>query len=223
MDEIYAIIPVSKLNNAKTRLSPFLSPIERKNLLKSMLKDVVMALKKHVDEVIIISSDTDVLDYGKELRVVTLVEESNSNLNLALEQAMKWAEDKVSKIIIVPSDLPLIAKSDLCRLINQGKSQDFIIAPSRGGGTNILIIKPLTIKMEYGEDSFRKHVKEAIANNLPPLVYDSFFLSLDVNITEDLGEILLHDEDSNTKNYLQTLNISVEPIHGVQRLKVSRK
>ncbi|MDR2623383.1 MAG: 2-phospho-L-lactate guanylyltransferase [Methanobrevibacter sp.] len=222
MDDIYGIIPVSKFNNAKTRLSPFLSSQERENLLKSMLKDVFMALKEHVDKVIIISGDRDVLDYGKELGVVTLLEEENSNLNLALKQAMEWAKDKVSKVIIIPSDVPLIAKSDIYTLINHGKSQDFIIAPSRGGGTNALIIKPLAIEMNYGEDSFRKHVSEAIAHNLPPLVYDSFFLSLDVNITEDLGEIMLHDEKSNTKTYLQTLNISVKPIHGVQRLKVSR-
>ncbi|MDR1819894.1 MAG: 2-phospho-L-lactate guanylyltransferase, partial [Methanobrevibacter sp.] len=69
---------------------------------------------------------------------------------------------------------------------------------------------------------FRKHVAEAIANKLPPLVYDSFFLSLDVNIAEDLGEILLHIEESYTKKYLKTLNISVKPIHGVQRLEVTR-
>ncbi|MDR3223914.1 MAG: 2-phospho-L-lactate guanylyltransferase [Methanobrevibacter sp.] len=222
MDDIYAIIPVSKFSDAKTRLSPFLSSTERENLLKVMLNDVASVLKKYVDKVIIISKDRDVLDYGKELGLVTLVEEENSNLNLALKQAMEWAKDKVSKIIIVPSDIPLIAKSDIHTLINHGKSQNFIIAPSRGGGTNALIIKPLAIEMMYGEDSFRKHVGEAIANNLSPLVYDSFFLSLDVNITEDIGEILLHDENSNTKNYLKSLNISVKPVHGLQRLKVSR-
>ena len=45
MDKIYAIIPVSQFSNAKTRLSPFLSPEERENLLKAMLKDITTALK----------------------------------------------------------------------------------------------------------------------------------------------------------------------------------
>ena len=40
MDNIYAIIPVTTFNNAKTRLSPFLSAEERENLLKAMLRDV---------------------------------------------------------------------------------------------------------------------------------------------------------------------------------------
>ena len=44
MDKIYAIIPVNQFANAKTRLSPFLSPQERKNLLKAMLKDIAITL-----------------------------------------------------------------------------------------------------------------------------------------------------------------------------------
>jgi 2-phospho-L-lactate guanylyltransferase len=222
MDKIYAIIPVSKLSDAKTRLSPFLSSDERENLLKAMLKDTASCLKKYVNKVIIISSDDDVLKYGKDLGLIALAENENSNLNLALEQSMQWAKDKVLKVIIVPSDLPLIAKADINTLITHGKSKDFIISPSKGGGTNALIIKPLAIEMKFGEDSFRKHIVEAIANGLDPLVYDSFFLSLDVNIAEDLGEIILHGENSHTKNYLKSLNISVKPIHGAQRLKVSK-
>ena len=45
MDNIYAIIPVSKFKNAKTRLSPFLKEEEREHLLKAMLHDVTDTLK----------------------------------------------------------------------------------------------------------------------------------------------------------------------------------
>ena len=64
MDNFYAIIPVSKFKNAKTRLSPFLSEEEREKLLKVMLQDVTEALKKHVDKIFIISRDEDVLKYA---------------------------------------------------------------------------------------------------------------------------------------------------------------
>ena len=61
MDEIYAIIPVSKFSNGKTRLSPFLNLEERENLLKAMLKDVTSALKDCVDDIYIISSDNIII------------------------------------------------------------------------------------------------------------------------------------------------------------------
>ena len=77
MDNIYAIIPVNQFANAKTRLSPFLSPEERKNLLKAMLKDIAITLKPIVDDIIIISKDEEVLAYAVELELTALVEEDH--------------------------------------------------------------------------------------------------------------------------------------------------
>ena len=117
MDNIYAIIPVTTFKNAKTRLSPFLSAEERENLLKAMLRDVTDTLKKHVDKIFIISRDEDVLSYAESLNVNTIQENDNSNLNKALTQAMKICKGKTRKVIIVPSDIPLIGKTNVQMLI----------------------------------------------------------------------------------------------------------
>lgn len=234
MDKIYAIIPVSQFSNAKTRLSPFLSPEERENLLKAMLKDITNALKPIVDKIIIISKDDEVLDYARELELTTLIEEDhektknlkasdNSGLNLALKQAMKWSRTKTRKVIILPSDIPLIGKTNIKLLIDQAKKLDFIIVPSKGGGTNTLITKPLAIDMKFGEFSFKKHIEEAEKKKLNPMIHDSFYMALDVNTTEDLGEIMIHGNGTETKKYLESLNIKVESIHGHERLKVTRE
>ena len=234
MDKIYAIIPVSQFSNAKTRLSPFLSPEERENLLKAMLKDIANALKPIVDKIIIISKDDEVLAYARELELTTLIEEDhektknlkasdNSGLNLALKQAMKWSRTKTRKVIILPSDIPLIGKTNIKLLIDQAKKLDFIIVPSKGGGTNTLITKPLAIDMKFGEFSFKKHIEEAEKKKLNPMIHDSFYMALDVNTTEDLGEIMIHGNGTETKKYLESLNIKVESIHGHERLKVTRE
>jgi len=222
MDEIYGIIPVSKFSNAKTRLSPFLDLKERENLLKAMLKDVTRTLKQSVDEVVIISADKDVLEYADEFKVLTLVENEGLNLNTAIDQAMDWCRDKTKKVIIIPSDIPLIAKTNIDALINSAKTLDFIIIPSKGGGTNGLAIKPLSINMKFGDFSFKNHVKEAVAKKFDPVIYDSFYMSLDVNTTEDLGEIMIHGSKTETQSYLKSLKIGVESVHGAERLKVTR-
>jgi 2-phospho-L-lactate guanylyltransferase len=222
MDEIYGIIPVSKFKNAKTRLSPFLNETERENLLKAMLKDVTNSLKNYVDKIIIISSDENVLDYCKKLNVETIEENENSNLNKALKQAMEYCKLKAKKVVIVPSDIPLIGKTNIQLLIEHSKSLDFIIVPSKGGGTNILIMKPLAIFTKFGDFSYLEHIKLAEKKKLNPIVHDSFFIALDVNTTEDLGEIILHGNKTETKKYLKSLNIKVESIHGSERLKVER-
>ncbi|WP_407412783.1 2-phospho-L-lactate guanylyltransferase [Methanobrevibacter sp.] len=222
MDDIYAIIPVTQFKNAKTRLSPFLTEEERKKLLKAMLHDVIDTLKKYVDKIIIISRDEEVLNYAKSLNVNTIVEDENSNLNKALTQAMKYCKGKSRKIMIVPSDIPLIGKTNVKMLIDASKSLDFIIVPAKGGGTNMIIMKPMAIRTKYEGLSYKEHVKIAERKKLNPQVHDSFFMALDVNTTEDLGEIMIHGEKTHTRQYLKELKVNVEPFRGSERLKVTR-
>ena len=222
MDNIYAIIPVSKFKNAKTRLSPFLTEEEREKLLKVMLQDVTDTLKKHVDKIFIISRDEDVLEYAKKLNLNTILEDENSNLNKALKQAMKQCKGKTRKVIIVPSDVPLIGKTNLAMLIDASKSLDFIIVPSKGGGTNMIIMKPMAIHTRFEGLSYKEHVNAAERKKLNPQVHDSLFMALDVNTAEDLGEIMIHGEKTHTKKYLKELKVKVEPYRGSERLKVTR-
>ncbi|MBR0271547.1 MAG: 2-phospho-L-lactate guanylyltransferase [Methanobrevibacter sp.] len=222
MDDIYAIIPVSKFKNAKTRLSPFLSEEERENLLKAMLHDVTDTLKKHVDRIFIISRDEDVLDYAKKLNLDTILEDENSNLNKALKQAMKYCKGKAKKVIIVPSDVPLIGKTNVQMLIDASKSLDFIIVPSKGGGTNMIIMKPMAIHTRFEGFSYEEHLQAAERKKLNPQVHDSFFMALDVNTAQDLGEIMIHGKKTHTRKYLKELKVNVEPFRGSERLKVTR-
>lgn len=222
MDNIYAIIPVSKFKNAKTRLSPFLTEEEREKLLKVMLQDVTDTLKKHVYKIFIISRDEDVLEYAKKLNLNTILEDENSNLNKALKQAMKQCKGKTRKVIIVPSDVPLIGKTNLAMLIDASKSLDFIIVPSKGGGTNMIIMKPMAIHTRFEGLSYKEHVNAAERKKLNPQVHDSLFMALDVNTAEDLGEIMIHGEKTHTRKYLKELKVKVEPYRGSERLKVTR-
>lgn len=222
MDDIYAIIPVSKFKNAKTRLSPFLTEEERENLLKAMLHDVTDTLKKYVNKIYIISRDEDVLEYAEKLNLGTILEDENSNLNKALKQAMKYCKGKAKKIIIVPSDVPLIGKTNVQMLIDASKSLDFIIVPSKGGGTNMIIMKPMAIHTRFEGFSYKEHVQAAERKKLNPQVHDSFFMALDVNTAEDLGEIMIHGEKTHTRKYLKELKVKVEPFRGSERLKVTR-
>lgn len=222
MDEIYAIIPVSKFKNAKTRLSPFLSENERENLLKAMLTDVTDALKKYVDKIFIISADRDVLNYAESLNLNTIIENDNSNLNKALKQAMKYCSKKTRKVLIVPSDIPLIGKTNVKILIDASKNLDFIIVPSKGGGTNMIIMKPMAIQTKFEGFSYKEHLKSAERKNLNPQVHDSLFMALDVNTAEDLGEIMIHGDKTHTRKYLKDIKVSVESYRGSERLKVTR-
>ncbi len=154
MKKTFAVIPVSRFTDAKTRLSPTLSQKERENLLKSMLTDVISVLKKTVTEVIVISTDDDVLEYVKDLGVVPLLEEGPTDLNGALMQAVEWCSSRSDRIIVVPSDIPLIRVENVKQIIGLGENVDMVIAPAKGGGTNAILFPVEGMTMKFGDYSF---------------------------------------------------------------------
>ncbi|HII59054.1 TPA: 2-phospho-L-lactate guanylyltransferase [Methanocaldococcus jannaschii] len=204
------IIPVSPINSLKTRLSEFLSGEERKNLLLNMLKDIIKALDGL--DIVIVSRDEEILDFAKNELKAETIKEKYKGLNNAIKQAFEEIEDK--EVIIIPADIPLIKKKHIEDILKLSKNYDLIIAPSRGGGTNLLYLKSKDlIEIKYEGFSFLKHLEEAKKRNLRYYIYDSFLISVDINTPEDLGEIFIHGNDTYTKNYLKSLGIDVEPKH----------
>ena len=125
-------------------------------------------------------------------------------------------------LLLVFSDVTQVSAARPKMVIDSSKQLDFIIIPSKGGGTNTIIMKPLAIRTKFGDFSYKEHVNAADRKNLNPQVHDSLFMALDVNTTEDLGEIMVHGENTETRRYLKELKINVESVHGSERLKVTR-
>jgi 2-phospho-L-lactate/phosphoenolpyruvate guanylyltransferase len=222
MKKTIAIIPVSRFTHAKTRLSPTLTPLERENLLKAMLKDVIGVLKQKVSEVLVISSDEEVLKYVDDMGVVSLKEEGSTDLNGALIQALRWCSGLSDQVLIVPSDVPLIKVEHVDKIIKMGETADLVIAPAKGGGTNALLCPVENMEMKFGECSFFEHITVASSHNWQYAVFDSFYMSLDVNTAEDLGEIMLHGLDTATRCFLKSTGLEVSSFHGKERLRIKR-
>ncbi|XRO77367.1 2-phospho-L-lactate guanylyltransferase [Methanocaldococcus sp. 10A] len=204
------IIPVSPINSLKTRLSEFLSDEERKNLLLNMLKDIRKALEGL--DVVVVSKDEEILNFAKNELKAEIIKEKYKGLNNAIKQAFNEIED--NEVIIIPADIPLIKKKHIEDILKLSHSYDMIIAPSRGGGTNLLYLKSKNlIEIKYEGFSFLKHLEEAKKRNLKYYIYDSFLISVDINTPEDLGEIFIHGENTFTKNYLKSLGLEVFPKH----------
>ena len=184
MKDLICIIPICSFKDAKSRLSVMLSDTERVELLKSMLKDIITAVRSQVMEIILVSRDEEVYSFAKELSVSFVNE--------------KDYEDKSS-------------------------TSDMVISPSRGGGTNLICFSgDFDFEPLFGDMSYFRHLEEAYMKNMDVNVIESFYLSLDVNTSQDLGEIFLHGIGTNTHEYLSGLNISVNSSHGQERLDVKR-
>ena len=194
-----AIIPFKK-EGAKSRLGQFLTDRERAELAIRMLKDVLTALSNsEVNTVEIISTgswdaiaeEVNVAEIEANAALATLtirVREDARGLNETLNDAIA---NETEPVLILMADLPLTTPESINGII--AREEEVVIAPGRKGGTNALFLrKPYEFVVSYYGTSYVAHRETARQRNLSCAVYDSFFISTDIDEGEDLIELLIH-------------------------------
>lgn len=197
---VYALIPVNKLDEAKTRLSSILSVENREGLVLNMLQDVLDSLEG-IETVVVSPTDIrGILDYDFHF----IHEEKKEGLNAAVEKATQYAMEKGAEAtLFVPADTPLLTRTHVREIIELGETHPLIISPSSRGGTGILYRRPSSIiDCRFTPTSFYDHEKEARRRGVEMYVYDSFSISLDIDIPEDVKEFLLHGKGTRTHDFL---------------------
>ena len=109
-------------------------------------------------------------------------------LNAALTQAARYAVARgATKVLILPTDMPNLTAEDVQAMASpRGRGPQIIIAPSRDGGTNALMLQPgQAIPFAFGRDSFRRHRRLAMEAGIPVRVVESDSLLFDVDLPED--------------------------------------
>jgi 2-phospho-L-lactate guanylyltransferase len=187
---LWLIVPVKPFGEGKSRLSAVLSPALRAEFSRRWLTHVLTTAIQwaKLTGVVVISHDYSVLALGSALGAHPVREEGD-DLNSALVQARQVALDAGAEaLLVLPSDLPLLAREDLDELHDLAlEGNGVIIAPSHDGGTNALLLRPPeAIDYAFGEASFARHLALAAAARIPYRVYNSSTLALDIDYPEDL-------------------------------------
>jgi len=187
---VFIIIPVKRLDNAKSRLSSILTDDERKQFCLKMLEDVLGTVKstKHPHETVVVSKDPTVSKVAKNFDAAYL-KEKKTGLNQAVSEAVDWCVERgATSVLILPADIPLVTPKDLDRIFMSGEKASMVISPSRNGkGTNALLLTPPNVgPTSYGLHSFQRHIKEAKKLKISCRRYRSPGLALDIDTIEDL-------------------------------------
>jgi 2-phospho-L-lactate guanylyltransferase len=201
---IAAIIPVSTLDGAKTRLGEALDAEERRDLVDSFLaRTVVAALAvDRLDDVLVVSPDREVLHRAAELGARTLRQRSRG-LNAGLREARTdVVAGGAEAILILPIDLPFVSAETLAPVVESlepnATAPAVILIPDRHGtGTNILGLRPPTaIEFAFGRDSRRLHraAAESIETTYSEL---GGSLTIDLDTADDLVFVESIGDESN--------------------------
>lgn len=212
MTETWALIPVKRPAQSKTRLLSVLQPQECALLSQAMLMDVLTAVDEaqHIDRVAILTNDDEVAAVAQQLGHEVLRDRSDDELSSGLTQAsQRLATRGATRILILPGDLPTITAADIDDLLTRHTTGLSLCPAIRDGGTNALVCSPAdAIEFQFGKDSAARHLDAAAAAGLESqrLAIPAFFR--DIDIPEDLWWLSSKIADSHTQRFLQQSGIS---------------
>jgi 2-phospho-L-lactate/phosphoenolpyruvate guanylyltransferase len=192
----FAILPVKRFENAKTRLSSILDMDDRILLSSLMLEDTVKILSsvRSLTQVVIVSADRRAEEMATKHGVTFLREEKEKGVNSAVAMADLYSiREAAEATVVIPQDLPLldpIEVSKACQLA-ENESRCIVICPSlRYDGTNMLLRKPPSvIATFYDNDSYNMHVKAALKLGIPVKGLFSKSVMYDIDTPEDAQQL----------------------------------
>ena len=200
----YALVPVKDLTQAKARLSPLLSPVERCAIAAAMLDDVLNALRQAsaVERIALVTTDPHALGLASHWGLEVVDEGSGRGETGAVELAVKVCRERgASSLAVIPGDIPLLTAADVDCLMQHGTDYDVVIVPSWDSrGTNAVLLRPPdALQLRFGSWSFFPHVKQAKRKGLSYKVVRLPRVALDIDTPEDLARLV--PQARGTKSY----------------------
>lgn len=190
---IWAVVPVKDLQDSKRRLSPFLSPGQRREIVLAMLRDVLTAIQgsPHIAGIVLVTRDSDVAAIARRFGARVLAEWNNRGYNEAVTLGAEMlCAEKVASMLTLPADLPLLESAELEVLIraHAPSRPSVTLAPARDRlGSNALLCSPPTaLPFQFGENSFFAHLRAARELGIEPAVVERPGLGLDIDTPADL-------------------------------------
>jgi 2-phospho-L-lactate guanylyltransferase len=208
MMKTFAIVPVKRFENAKTRLSSMLDTEDRIRLSSLMLEDTlqILSVAPSLTQVIIVSADKRADEIATKHGAKFLPEEKENGVNSAVALADGYCMEKeaADASMVIPHDLPLldtIVISKACELAEK-ESTCIVICPSvRYDGTNMLLRKPPSvIGTFYETDSYNMHVRTAIKLGIPVKPLLSKSLMYDIDTPEDALHLIKEENVAAAKS-----------------------
>lgn len=192
---LVGVIPLNRLDHAKSRLAATLTPTERRSLVLGLAGRTLAALNGSgaLDRIAIVSHDPDALAWA-EAHGAQPLRQGGGRLNAGLALARDWAiEQGAGGLLIALGDLPTLTPDETRRFVAMCGLYEQVVAlaPDRAGeGTNLLLARPPAVApLAYGRGSFARHRKLAQRLRLPTLELRLPGAAFDVDTPADLDEL----------------------------------
>ena len=164
---VAAVIPVKHLSQAKSRLSPALSPEGRRQVCLEVLLHMLDVLTRCplLDQVRVATPDVELPRLlARRFPQVRVVWETGDLNQAARRSAEELEAGGFGTMLFLPGDLPLLTEEDVAAALRVGREAPLLLLPDRHGrGTNGLVLTPPACLPAFcfGPDSLARHREAA--------------------------------------------------------------
>jgi len=194
------LIPAKGFANAKQRLAPYLTIVEREILAESMLRNVLEQVRaaQGIQATYVVTADSAVTRMARSVGAQVIREQDERGETEAVTFAVaQMKRNGIETVLILPGDLPLLRSRDVESILEQASRVHAtfpfaLLVPSRDRmGTNALLLSPPdAITPRFGFDSFCYHLSEASAKRLHLQFLENERVGLDIDHLQDLEVFL---------------------------------
>jgi 2-phospho-L-lactate/phosphoenolpyruvate guanylyltransferase len=181
----HVLVPLKRLDDAKTRLAAVLTADERAALMLELLQGVLAAVKEaDVGPITVVSSEP-LAPNG-----VPRFDDRGLAWNDALAAAMRAVVTEPI-VTVVSADLPRITAEDVRALVAATPDHGMAIARALDGGTNAVSMRPAgAVRTHFGEPSSASvHALATAEAGLAARIIDLPGLAFDVDTPGDLQQL----------------------------------
>jgi 2-phospho-L-lactate/phosphoenolpyruvate guanylyltransferase len=183
------LVPLKRLDAAKSRLAPALSVAERRRLMAAMVTHVARtALAADVGRVVLVSSDPAAPELAGRLGIAC-VSDAGLPWNPGLAHARAQMPTPAEAVLYLAGDLPLVEVADVAALVDAGQNATAVVGRAHDGGTNALWVCPAAaLQPAFGTPgSAAVHAARAEGRGLEVVVVDRPGIARDVDTPADLA------------------------------------
>jgi 2-phospho-L-lactate guanylyltransferase len=211
MRGVWAAVPVKDFSSAKHRLSPMLSPDQRRALAVAMVEDVLAALSESPLAGIMVNTiDPLAIELARRYGARVVTDGARDGHTGAVTAMARILAAEGADMLTVPGDIPRVTASEVAAVVaarRPSPSLTIVPAHDRRGSNAMLLSPPLVMPLKFGDDSFLPHLATARALGIEPTVVELPGIGLDIDQPEDLQALLAAEPPmpSHTSTLLSSL------------------
>ncbi|MBX3503266.1 MAG: 2-phospho-L-lactate guanylyltransferase [Alphaproteobacteria bacterium] len=205
MSDIWAVIPVKEFEGAKHRLSPLLTPGQRRLLAETMLADVLEAVAgaKSLAGVMLITLEPIARAMAGRIGARVEAEGARAGHTGSVAAGLRiLAREGKGGFMTMPGDIPAVRAAEIDAILAAHRpAPSFTISPAHDDlGSNAVVCSPPdSVPLRFGENSYFPHLDAARAQGIEPTILRQPGVAMDIDHPVDLDTFLRLPQSHGTR------------------------